>query len=98
MPAIALRQIDTPVTLVDWLKIKLAVKLDKLPSDQARYRCLIQQGNVWRGFYAAFAETGEQPFGGPHPHYGKMDALDFANVLASIEAAKSKLERQREVA
>jgi len=99
MAATALRNIDVePATLSAWFEAELAAKLAALPSDQIRYRCLIQQGNVWSGFYAAFAETGAQPFGCPHPRYGAMDALDFANVLASIETAKSRLEHHQEIA
>jgi hypothetical protein len=84
----------SPPTLIDWLCAELDKKLESLPSDQARHRTLILQGNVWRDKYAAFAARGVQPFGEPHPTYGEMTAYDFALLLCAIDERKNRLVRE----
>lgn len=88
MPALAR---TTQPTLVQHLSAELDGWLAGLPSDQARYRELILQGNVWHRRYAEYQTEGRQPFGGPHPFYGEMDMFDFALLLADIEGRKLNL-------
>ena len=84
-------------TLTDWLEFELIRKLASLPTDQARYSMLIQQGNVWQYRRQRFLET-DGASEVPHPHYGPMTATDFILVLGMIDRAKSQLEAQRESA
>jgi hypothetical protein len=71
-----------PQTLHDWFKAELDKKLASLPSDQARYSHLIRQENIWTQRYDEYGRFGRQPFGGPHPRYGRMGAADFTNCFA----------------
>lgn len=87
-----------PPTFTDWMAAELAKKLDSLPSDQARYRHLILQQNVWTDFYDAYVAFGRQPFGKPHPRYGDMTAADFVIVLGIIAGRRTALEQHREAA
>jgi hypothetical protein len=83
-------------SITDWFKAELEKKLASLADDQARYRELILQSNVWQQHYRRFYSLHEQPFGGPHPEFGYMTAGDFLILLGMIDAAKMKLERARE--
>lgn len=84
-----------PPTFTDWMAAELDKKLASLPTDQARYRHLILQGNVWTQRYDAYVRRGRQPFGRPHPHYGPMGAADFTNVLCLIAGRRASLEQHR---
>lgn len=84
-----------PPTFTDWMAAELDKKLASLPTDQARYRHLILQHNVWAGYASAYADDGRQPFGRPHPHYGPMGAADFTNVLCLIAGRRRSLEQHR---
>lgn len=86
---------SAPATITDWLQIKLDEKLAAQPNDGARYRLLSQQWNVWSERRRQFVED-EVLF--THPHYGSMHLIDYLTVLCMIDGAKSKLERQREIA
>lgn len=82
-----------PPSITAWLEQQLDRKLESLPDDRARVVVLAQQYGVWTMFYRSFAAHGTQPFGGPHPEYGEMNAFDFANVLAAIDLRKNQIER-----
>lgn len=82
-----------PARIANWLESELDKKLTSLPDDGSRYRLLIQQRCVWERFFHSFAECGHQPFGGPHPEYGEMDAFDFSLVMASIQVRIGRLEK-----
>lgn len=84
-----------PPTFTDWMAAELDKSLASLPSDQARYRHLILQENVWTGFYDAYATLGRQPFGKPHPRYGDMMATDFVIILGMIAGKRAALEQHR---
>lgn len=83
-----------PATLLDFLHDQLEQKLDSLPDDRARIAVLAQQYGIWRSFADKFRAFGTQPYGGPHPLYGEMDAFDFANVLAMINGERSRVEAE----
>lgn len=83
-----------PDTILDFLREQLEIKLASLPSDRARITVLAQQYGTWSAYADKFRAFGTQPFGGPHPYYGEMDAFDFANVLAMINAARVQIEQQ----
>lgn len=83
-----------PTTLLDFLRGQLEQKLDSLVDDRARITVLAQQYGVWTSFADKFRAFGTQPFGGPHPLYGEMDAFDFANVLAMINGERTRIEAQ----
>jgi hypothetical protein len=82
-------------SITDWLSDELDKKLASLPDDKARWRHLVLCWNAWQLKYRRFADFGTQPFNEPHPVYGDMIALDFANLLADIDHRKAKLERRR---
>ena len=82
-----------PENILEWLATQLDLKLESLPNDRARVVVLAQQYGVWTGFYDRFTAFGHQPFGGPHPEYGEMIAIDFANVLALIDQRRHAIER-----
>lgn len=84
-----------PPTFTDWMAAELDKRLADLPTDQARYRQLTLQGNVWAGYAAAYALSGRQPFNGPHPVYGPMSAADFIIVLGMIAGRRRSLEQHR---
>lgn len=84
----------SPVTaIVAWLESELDKKLASLPNDGERVRQLDRQMHVWENFFHSFIECGHQPFGGPHPQYGEMDAFDFRLLLCAITERKARLER-----
>lgn len=87
-----------PATISDYLEAELSKRIAREPTDRARVAVLAQQYGVWTSYYAMFAAFGRQPFNSPHPVYGNMTALDFANVLASIRGMRAKIERAAEVA
>lgn len=80
-----------PTTITTWLSAELDKKLASLPTEQQRFRCLIEQGNAWCLRYGQYRENGSQPYGGPHPKYGAMNHFDFAILLADIEQRKAAL-------
>lgn len=82
------------LTLLDFLRAQLEQKLASLDGDRARIVVLAQQYGVWSSFSDKFRAFGTQPFGGPHPIYGEMDAFDFANVLAMINGERARIEAQ----
>jgi hypothetical protein len=82
----------SPSNILEFLRGQLASKLDSLPNDRARIAVLAQQYGVWTSFSDKFRAFGTQPFGGPHPIYGEMDAFDFANVLAMINSERARIE------
>ena len=84
-----------PPTFTEWMAVELDKKLDSLPTDQARYRHLILQENVWTQFYEGYTRYGWQPFGKPHPHYGRMRPADFIIVLGLISDRRTALEKAR---
>lgn len=91
-----------PLSLTDYLQQELQKKLASFADDNERYRFLIQQWNVWSQKYGRFIAAGLLPGDlsaefsfGP---YGWISAGDFLIVLSMIDAAKTKLERQRETA
>lgn len=83
-----------PSNILEFLRGQLASKLDSLPDDRARITVLAQQYGAWASFADKFRAFGTQPFGGPHPVYGEMDAFDFANVLAMIKNEHARIEAQ----
>lgn len=85
---------SNPETILDFLRDQLAKKLESLPDDRARIVVLAQQYGVWTAYADKFRAFGTQPFGGPHPVYGEMDAFDFANVLAMLNAERVRIEAQ----
>lgn len=82
----------TSTTLLDVLLYQLDRKVAEQVSDHARYRFLMAQGRIWRSYFIAFAETGFQPFGGPHPDFGRLDVWDFRLLLSDIDARLTALE------
>lgn len=84
---------STPATILDFLREQLEIKLAGLADDRARIVVLAQQYGVWAAYADKFRAFGTQPYGGPHPYYGEMDAFDFANVLAMINGERVKIER-----
>jgi hypothetical protein len=85
---------STQATLLDFLRDQLERKLASLADDRARIVLLAQQYGVWSSFADKFRAFGTQPFGGPHPEYGEMDAYDFALVLAMINGERARIEAQ----
>lgn len=85
---------SSPTNILEFLREQLARKLASLPDDRARITVLAQQYGVWTSFADKFRAFGTQPFGGPHPVYGEMDAFDFANVLAMINGERARIEAQ----
>lgn len=83
-----------PANILEFLRDQLARKLDSLPNDRARIAVLAQQYGVWTAFADKFRAFATQPFGGPHPVYGEMDAFDFANVLAMINGERCRIEAE----
>lgn len=81
-----------PLTITRWLESEIDKKLASLPEDE-RVRHLDRQMHVWENFFHSFIECGHQPFGGPHPQYGEMDAFDFRLLLCAITERKTKLEK-----
>jgi hypothetical protein len=90
-----MRTDTNPPTIHEWFAAELDKSLARLPTDQARYRELILQENRWTQRYDEYGRLGRQPFGGPHPHYGRMGAADFTNVLCLINSRRSDLEKAR---
>lgn len=85
---------SNPSNILEFLRGQLARKLDSLPDDRTRITVLAQQYGVWTVFADKFRAFGTQPFGGPHPIYGEMDAFDFANVLAMIRGERARIEAE----
>lgn len=85
-------------SITDYLKDQLDRAVAARSGNQAKLDLLaIEQGN-WALRFRHFARTGEQPFGGPHPEYGPMQATDFLIVLGMIEGARAVIKRRKEMA
>jgi hypothetical protein len=86
---------EYPPTIHEWFAAELDKSFAKLPTDQARYRHLILQENVWTKRYDEYGRFGRQPFCKPHPHYGRMRPVDFISVLGLISERRTALEKAR---
>lgn len=84
---------SSPTCFLDYFTVELDKKLASLPTDRARVAVLAQQYGVWTAHYDRFAAFGHQPFSQPHPIFGDMIALDFANLLAMIDSKRGEIER-----
>ena len=74
-------------SISDFLARELDRKVAAMSSDSARRHFLAEQLGSWAERYRVFARTGAQPFGGPHPQYGEMQAPDFVVVIGAIQSA-----------
>jgi hypothetical protein len=85
-------------SITDFLKDELDKAVAARSGHQAKLDLLaIEQGN-WALRFRRFARTGEQPFGGPHPDFGQMQATDFLIVLGMIDGARAVIKRRKETA
>lgn len=81
-------------SICTWLAAELDKRLEREPTDRAREVFLAKTYGFWSAAFADWQCRGVQPFGGPHPIYGEMDAFDFRLTLTMIDAARSKLARK----
>lgn len=81
-----------PSPILAYLTSALDRKLSSMPTDTARVRLLAAAFGNWLMLKRQFERDGSQPFGGPHPELGSMDAWDFANLLLEIQKRQRAIE------
>lgn len=82
------------MNISEFLKAELDKALDRQPDDDAKLVLLAKNYGSWCEMRRRFVLFGEQPFGGPHPHHGEMQAPDFVMVIGMIDAARARIERR----
>ena len=93
MPVAALPK-RTATPLVDYLTAALDHKLSTIRGESAKVRFLAAAYGNWSLNFHKFECCGVQPFGGPHPTLGDMDAFDFRLLLTEIDSRRYQLERE----
>lgn len=91
MPVTALPP-RTATPLVDYLTAALDHKLSTIRDGSAKVRFLAAAYGNWSLNFHKWECRGMQPFGGPHPTLGEMDAFDFRLLLTEIDSRRRQLE------